>query len=100
MLNGIFPSFFKISITWSPPERPNGIITEYEVSYGPTDASQPTTTTNTSLETSFTTPSDLELGNTFIFTVTASTRVGPGVPESVTESTLTRPREEKIVVVS
>ena len=94
-----FPSFFKIRITWGPPERPNGIITVYEVSYEPTDSSQPPATTNTGLETSFTTPSDLEQGTEFIFTVTASTSVGPGVPESVTESTITRPREEKKVVV-
>ena len=92
-----FPSFFKIRITWSPPERPNGRITEYEVSYGPTDSSQPLTTASTGLETSFTTDSDLEQGTEITFTVTASTSVGPGVPESVTVSTLTIPREEKKV---
>ena len=90
-----FPSFFKIRITWSPPERPNGIITEYEVSYEPSDSSQPLTTNNTGLETSFTTDSDLELGTEFIFTVRASTSVGFGETASLTVSTLTRPREEK-----
>ena len=88
----IFPSFFKIRITWSPPERPNGIITGYEVSYEPTDSSQPL---NTGLETSFTTPNNLELGTEFIFSVRASTSVGFGETSSVTVSTLTRPREEK-----
>ena len=92
MINEPFPSFFKISITWSPPERPNGIITEYEVSYEPSDSSQPL---STGLETSFTTPSNLDLGTEFIFSVRASTSVGFGETASVTVSTLTRPREEK-----
>ena len=74
---------------------PNGIITEYEVSYRPTDSSQPPITTSTGLETSFTTDSDLELGTEFIFSVTASNGAGPGEPATVTVSTLTRPREEK-----
>ena len=95
MINGTFPSFFKIRITWSPPERPNGIITEYEVSYEPTGSSRPLATTSTGLETSFTTPSNLELGTEFIFSVRASTSVGFGETSSVTVSTLTRPREEK-----
>ena len=96
MIIETFPSFFKIRITWSPPERPNGIITGYEVSYRPTDSSQPPTTTNTGLETSFTTPSNLELGTEFNFSVRASTRVpGFGETASVTVSTLTRPREQK-----
>ena len=95
MMIAAFPSFFKLRITWSPPERPNGIITEYEVSYGPTGSSQPLTTTNTGLETSFTTPSNLKLGTDFIFSVRTSTSVGFGETASVTVSTLTRPREEK-----
>ena len=74
---------------------PNGIITDYEVSYRPTDSSQPPTTTNTGLETTFTTPSDLEPGSEVIFSVMASTSVGPGEPASITVSTLTRPREKK-----
>ena len=88
------PSFFKIRITWSPPEMPNGIITEYEVSYGPTDSSQPPTNTSTGLETIFTTDSDLKPGTEFIFNVTASTRVGFGETMSLLASTLTRPREK------
>ena len=92
MIKETLPSFFKISITWSPPERPNGIITEYEVSYEPSDSSQPL---STGLETSFTTPSNLELGTEFIFSVRASTSVGFGEAASVAVSTLTRPREEK-----
>ena len=48
-----FPSFFKISITWNPPDMSNGIIIAYEVSYRPRDSSQSVTRLNTA--TSFTT---------------------------------------------
>ena len=88
------PSFFKISITWDPPEIRNGIIIAYEVSYRPASAPQTITTMNTTdLDTSFTTEGRLELGTAYIFTVTAFTRAGRG--ESVTDSisTLARPRK-------
>ena len=73
---------------------PNGNIIAYEVSYRPTDSSQPDTRLNTTdLATSFTTQSDLELGTEFTFSVRAFTRVGPGDATSVVVSTLERPRE-------
>ena len=75
---------------------PNGMITGYEVSYGPTNSSQHPTTTSTGLNTSFTTENELELGTEFIFSVRASTRVGPGEATSVVMSTLIRPREDNI----
>ena len=75
---------------------PNGIIIAYELSYRPTDSSQPDTRLNTTdLATSFTTQSDLEMGTEFIFFVRAFTRVGPGSSTSVVVSTL-EPREKKI----
>ena len=87
-----FPSFFKIHITWNPPDIPNGIIIAYEVSYWAIDSSQPVTTLNTTdLATSFTTQSGLEVGTEFIFTVRAYTQVGPGNSTSVVVSTLTAP---------
>ena len=70
---------------------PNGVIIAYEVSYRPTDSSQPVTRLNTTdLATSFTTQSDLEVGTEFIFSVRAYTRVGPGDTTSImiTVSTL------------
>ena len=73
---------------------PNGIIREYEVSYGPTASLQPLMTINNGLETSFTIDSDLEPGTEFIFSVTASTRAGFGETASLLTSTLTRPREK------
>ena len=84
-----FPSLFKISISWTQPDMPNGVIIAYEVSYRPTDSSQPVTRLNTTdLATSFTTQSDLEVGTEFIFSVRAYTQVGPGNESSVAVSTL------------
>ena len=72
---------------------PNGIITDYEVSYEPTDSSQPLTTMNSGLETSFIIDSDLELGIEFNISVRAFTGGGAGEIAYVVVSTLTRPRE-------
>ena len=88
------PSFFKISITWDPPEIRNGIIIAYEVSYRPASAPQTITTMNTTdLDTSFTTESGLELGTAYIFTVTAFTGAGRGKNVTAIISTLARPRK-------
>ena len=84
-----YTSLSQINISWTLPLRPNGVIIAYEVSYRPTDSSDPETRLNTTdLETSFTTQSDLEEGTEFIFSVRAYTRVGPGNTTSITVSTL------------
>ena len=88
------PSFFKITITWKEPAVPNGVIIAYEVSYRPTDSSQPVTRLNTTdLATSYTTQSDLEVETEYIFSVRTYTQVGPGNTTSVTSSTLNKPRK-------
>ena len=87
-------SFFKISITWDPPDVRNGIIIAYEVSYRPASAPQTITTMNTTdLDTSFTTEGQLQLGTAYIFTVTAFTGAGRGENVTVSISTLARPRK-------
>ena len=87
-------SFFKISITWDPPEIRNGIIIAYEVSYRPASDPQTITTMNTTdLDTSFTTESGLQLGTAYIFTVTAFTGAGRGEIATASISTLARPRK-------
>ena len=86
------PSFFKISITWDPPEIRNGIIIAYEVSYRPASAPQTIATINTTdLSTSFPTEGRLELGTAYIFTVTAFTGAGSGEIATDSISTLERP---------
>ena len=82
-----YTSLSQINISWTLPLRPNGVIIAYEVSYRPTDSSDPETRLNTTdLETSFTTQSYLEEGTEFIFSVRAYTRVGPGNTSSITVS--------------
>ena len=95
------PSFFKISITWDPPEMRNGIIIAYEVSYRPASAPQTITTTNTTdLDASFTTQGRLELGTAYIFTVTAFTGAGRGEIATDSISTLARPRKIRALCVT
>ena len=74
---------------------PNGIIIAYEVSYMPTDSSQPITRLNTTdLDTSFTAEFDAKVGTEFIFSVRTYTQVGPGNTTSIVVSTI--PREMKL----
>ena len=70
---------------------PNGIITDYEVFYGPTDSMQPLNSTRTSLKTNFTTPYHIEPGTELNLTVRAYTNAGPGEPKSIIVSTLNKP---------
>ena len=70
---------------------PNGIITDYEVFYGPTDSMEPLNSTRTSLKTNFTTPYHIEPGTEFNLTVSAYTNAGPGEPKSIIVSTLNKP---------
>ena len=94
VITSLSPSFFKISITWDPPEIRNGIIIAYELSYRPASAPQNITTMNTTdLDTSFTTESGLKLGTVYIFTVTAFTGAGRGEIATASISTLERPRK-------
>ena len=95
------PSFFKISITWDPPEMRNGIIIAYEVSYWPALVPQTITTMNTTdLDTSFTSESELELGTAYIFTVTSFTGAGRGEIATAIVSTLARPRKIRAFCVT
>ena len=94
-------SFFKISITWDPPELRNGIIIAYVVSYRPASAPQIITTMNTTdLDTSFTIEGGLELETAYIFTVTAFTGAGHGEIATASISTLARPRKMRALCVT
>ena len=96
----LFPSFFKIIVTWGHPTMPNGIITGYEVIYWPAASPETATTVNTGLETTYTL-SGLDVGMEFSFIVRAFTQLGPGQPVTVTESTLSRPcKDNKLYMLS
>ena len=72
---------------------PNGIITRYEVVYGPTAPPQLSDPEDVGTSTSFTTPDDLEIGTEYTFTVTAHTSVGPGSSTSINVITFNVPRK-------
>ena len=72
---------------------PNGIIIEYEVQYWPTAQPQNITTVNTSAGVTNYTVSGLSRGTEVQFSVRAYTAVGPGNMSSVSETSLTKPRE-------
>ena len=84
------PSLIQISLTWSEPATPNGIITGYEVSYGPKNFSR-LSSVDTGLVKYF--HVRVKLGAEFTFTVRAFTRAGAGEPATVVVSTLTQPRK-------
>ena len=84
------PSLVQISLTWSEPATPNGIITGYEVSYGPKNSSR-LSLVDTGLVKYFYVR--VKLGAEFTFTVRAFTRAGAGEPATVVVSTLTQPRK-------
>ena len=84
------PSLLQIAMTWSEPATPNGIITRYEVSYGPKNSSR-LSSADTGLVKYFSVR--VKLGAEFTFTVRAFTRAGPGEPTTVGVSTLTKPRK-------
>ena len=82
-------SLSQITISWTGPLMPNGVLIAYEVSYRPADSSEPETRLNTTdLDTSFTSRNDLEEDTEFIFSVRAYTRAGPGETSSLSVSTL------------
>ena len=64
------------------------------INYGRSDSPTSLRSSNTGLNTTFTTPGHLELNtNKMILTVRAYTRVGGGTPATHSVSTLSKPRE-------
>ena len=80
-------------ITWEKPERPNGVIIAYEVSYYPTADPQSVTRVNTTDLATSLTVRGLQPGTELTFTVRAYSRVGAGETVTATESTLIKPRK-------
>ena len=84
------PSLLQITITWTEPVTPNGIITEYQVSYRPKESLR-YSLVSTGLHRNFSVR--VKQGDEISFSVRAFTSVGPGEPTSVVVSALTNPRE-------
>ena len=90
------PSFFNLKIIWEEPAIPNGVVTDYEVVFWPTDSPESFNSTRTGLETSFTLMTvDQGLRTSFTLTVTAYTRAGAGEAAIIAVSTLKQPRKKK-----
>ena len=81
-------------LTWSPPLQPNGIITQYTVTYRVNGSAPVTRDTNDPDTTTFTIPSLFPQTTISDISVRAYTSAGPG-PEVILEDvvTLTRPCE-------
>jgi len=90
-------TFFQITISWEKPDRPNGVIIAYEVSYHPTADPQSVTRVNTSDLAISLTVSGLQSGTELTFTVRAYTRVGAGETSAVTAVTYISAREMVII---
>ena len=76
------PGVVQLTISWSPPSEPNGIITMYQVSYNISGVFNHTNTSATQL-----TLRDLPPSTVVTFSVRAYTIIGPG--EVVSNSTST-----------
>ena len=77
------PGVVQLTISWSPPSEPNGIITMYQVSYNISGVLNYTNMSATQL-----TLRDLPPSTIVTFSIRAHTIIGPG--EAVTYNTLTR----------
>ena len=82
---------FSITISWDPPEMPNGVMTAYEVSYSAAEDSENITTLNTTDLATTLTVSGLPPETQYTFTVRAYTRVGAGESSTVTVATEVQP---------
>ena len=88
------PTLTTVVLTWSSPQQPNGIITQYTVTYRVNGSDPITRNTDDPDTTTFTIPSLFPQTTISNISVRAYTSAGPG-PETPLEDvvTLTRPRE-------
>ena len=78
------PGVVQLTISWSPPSEPNGIITMYQVSYNISGVLNYTTYTSATQHTL----RDLPPSTVVTFSIRAYTIIGPG--EAITYNTTTR----------
>ena len=77
------PGVVQLTISWSPPSEPNGIITMYQVSYNISGVLNYTNTSATQH-----TLRDVPPSTVVTFSIRAYTIIGPG--EAITYNTITR----------
>lgn len=82
---------FQTTISWSPPETPNGIIIAYEVSYLQTANPQNVTCINTTDQATNLSLHELQPETQYTFTVRAYTQAGAGEESIVMYTTSDRP---------
>ena len=67
-----------VSLSWMPPDTPNGIITQYQLQYWRSDSSTNITLLNITNDTLTYTVTGLSSNTEYVFTVKAFTVVGHG----------------------
>ena len=65
-----------VSLSWMPPDTPNGIITQYQLQYRRSDSSTNITSLNVTNDTLTYTVTGLSSNTEYLFTVRAFTVVG------------------------
>ena len=73
-----------VTLQWDPPETPNGIITQYSIHYGETVIDNFGNKASNKL---MGTVEGLSPNTTYVLQLRAHTRVGPGLPRSLTIKT-------------
>ena len=68
----------KVSLSWMPPDTPNGIITQYQLQYRRSDNTTNITLLNVTNDTLTYTVTGLSSNTEYLFTVRAFTAVGHG----------------------
>ena len=86
--------FNLIDISWKPPEKPNGIMTGYDVTY---TVRKINTTVSVDLSATYSIPVNLQEEHVPIVTVTPYTRSGPGESASIFDLT-TKPIPRKFCI--
>lgn len=67
-----------VTLSWTPPDRPNGIITQYQIQYRRSENSINITALNLTNDTLTSNVTGLNSNTKYVFTVRASTVVGYG----------------------
>ncbi|KAK3880688.1 hypothetical protein Pcinc_014845 [Petrolisthes cinctipes] len=82
-INGVSSTTEALTVEWDPPATPNGVITNYSVTWSPDDPSEPIITTATTF-----TLTDLKPCTDYTISISAATAKGNGPPGDSSQTTL------------